>query len=176
MSVLSYESAFVLNSTYFHQVECSTLKFGQYICPDPDYDPIDPTTQQMRGCQEEYVARVFCTAAPGILCTETDSRIFLKAMPCSWTNGYSWETALLLSIFFGMFGLDRFYLGHYGIGFIKLCTFGFFFVGQLCDIILIATGVLRPADGSAYVMSYYGPGVTIVKCDNMTFRSPQPDW
>lgn len=31
-------------------VDCSTLRLGQYICPDPSINPIDPETQQYRGC------------------------------------------------------------------------------------------------------------------------------
>ena len=27
---------------------------------------------------------------------------------CNWTNGYHFDTALLLSVFLGMFGADRF--------------------------------------------------------------------
>lgn len=31
-------------------VDCSTLRLGQYICPDPSINPIDPVTQQFKGC------------------------------------------------------------------------------------------------------------------------------
>lgn len=31
-------------------VDCSTLRLGQYICPDPNFDQIDPNTQQFIGC------------------------------------------------------------------------------------------------------------------------------
>lgn len=31
-------------------VDCSTLRLGQYICPDPTIDQIDPDTQQFKGC------------------------------------------------------------------------------------------------------------------------------
>lgn len=37
--------------------DCSKLKVGQFICPDPTYDLIDPKTQQPRGCTKENLAR-----------------------------------------------------------------------------------------------------------------------
>lgn len=60
-----------------------------------------------------------------------------------------------------MFGADRFYLGYYAIGLLKFCTFGFMLIGQLLDIILIITQVLRPADGSYYIIDYFGPKMNI---------------
>lgn len=50
----------------------------------------------------------------------------------------NWVLALLLSIFFGSFGVDRFLLGHIGLGILKLITFGGFGVWWLIDVILIA--------------------------------------
>jgi len=83
---------------------------------------------------------------------------------------------LLLSIFLGMFGADRFYLGYPAIGLLKFCTLGFMFLGQLVDIILIATQVVGPADGSYYVIPYYGAGIEVVRSNNWTFRLQQQDW
>jgi len=42
-----------------YNVECSTLRMGQYICPDPDpsYNYIDPKTQQPYGCTKENKAK-----------------------------------------------------------------------------------------------------------------------
>ncbi|XP_061713684.1 TM2 domain-containing protein CG10795 [Cydia pomonella] len=163
-------------------VDCSTLRLGQYICPDPSIDQIDPDTQQFRGCSpgkdvpSEGEAEVFCRAADGIKCEGTSNSTFKRKMPCKWTNGYSLEIALLLSVFLGMFGLDRFYLGYPGIGLAKLCTLGFMFLGQLLDIILIAAQVVGPSDGSAYVIPYYGAGVTVIRSDNETYLLPQTDW
>lgn len=53
-----------------------------------------------------------------------------------WKN--KWIT-LLLCIFFGAFGVHRFYEGKMLTGFIYLFTFGVFGLGWLFDIILIAT-------------------------------------
>ncbi|RZC38691.1 solute carrier family 46 member 3-like [Asbolus verrucosus] len=117
-----------------------------------------------------------CIAVDGLKCKETSNGTFTREMPCKWTNGYSFETALLLSIFLGMFGVDRFYLGYPAIGLAKFCTLGFMFLGQLVDIVLIATQVVGPADGSAYVIPYYGPGVQVIRSDNWTYRLKQDDW
>lgn len=32
------------------KVDCSTLRLGQFICPHPEKDQIDPATQQFIGC------------------------------------------------------------------------------------------------------------------------------
>lgn len=43
------------------EVDCDTLRMGQYLCPDPDANYvqtlIDPKTQQLRGCTQENKAR-----------------------------------------------------------------------------------------------------------------------
>ena len=58
--------------------------------------------------------------------------------------------ALILSIFLGELGIDRFYLGYIGLGILKLITFGGFGIWYFIDIILIAPGKLKPKDGSEY--------------------------
>lgn len=156
-----------------YTTNCSSLLLGQYLCLDLN---IAPETQQPRGCTEKGRAKVVCQAAPGIICTETNNGTFEREIPCKYTNGYSYETALLLSVFLGMFGVDRIYLGYYAVGLAKFCTLGFLFLGQLIDIILIATQTVGPADGSHYVISYYGAGIEVIQMDNMTYRMPQADW
>lgn len=59
----------------------------------------------------------------------------------------SWLAALLLSIFLGEFGIDRFYLGKIGTGIIKLVTFGGFGIWWLIDIILIIAGAMHDKEG-----------------------------
>ena len=41
---------------------------------------------------------------------ETKSKSLFRYESCNWTNGYHFDTALLLSVFLGMFGADRFSL------------------------------------------------------------------
>ena len=56
-------------------------------------------------------------------------------------------TALLLSIFVGGLGVDRFYVGHIGLGVFKLLTFGGLGVWSLVDLILFATRSVKDANG-----------------------------
>ncbi|KAF2365270.1 TM2 domain [Trinorchestia longiramus] len=160
--------------TMEYKTDCSRLMPGQFLCLDLN---IDPVTQQPKNCHPElHYANITCQSAPGIICNETGNSTFTSTTPCCPTNGHNFETALLLSIFLGMFGLDRFYLGYPAIGLAKLSTLGFFFLGQLIDVVLIATQTIGPADGSHYVISYYGAAINVLSRDNDTFLMPQSDW
>lgn len=185
------------------EVDCDKLLVGQYICPDPNINFIDPNTQQPYGCTKDNVAKIWCMAADGLTCADTKNSSFLGEIQCQWTyvnfiwvphvylccnyvslvcailfcrNGYSFDVALLLSVFLGMFGIDRFYLGYPAIGLVKFCTVGGFMFFYILDVILIATQVVLPSDGSSYIIPYYGPGISVVRSDNYTYRRPQNDW
>jgi len=60
-------------------------------------------------------------------------------------------TALLLSIFLGEFGIDRFYLGKIGTGLLKLITAGGGGIWWIIDIILIASGSMKDKQGNELV-------------------------
>lgn len=51
----------------------------------------------------------------------------------------NWILTLILSIFFGQLGVDRFMMGQVGLGILKLITLGGCGVWWLIDVILIAT-------------------------------------
>ena len=62
-----------------------------------------------------------------------------------------WLTALLLSLFVGGLGIDRFYTGQIGLGILKLITFGGCGIWWFVDVVLIVTGSYRDSDGRPLV-------------------------
>jgi hypothetical protein len=55
--------------------------------------------------------------------------------------------ALLLCWFFGIFGIQRFYVGKIGSGILWLLTAGLFGVGALIDLLLIAADTFKDKEG-----------------------------
>ena len=53
---------------------------------------------------------------------------------------------------------------------------GFFFLGHLLDIILIGSQIVGPADGSNYVIDYFGTGLEIIQSNDETAKRRQQDW
>ncbi len=157
------------------ELDCAQeLLPGQFLCFPPE---IDDNSQQPKNCRGNIAKdAIKCEAVDGLKCSGSGNGTFFKDASCKETNGYNLETCLLLSVFLGMFGLDRFYLGYPALGLLKFATLGFFFIGHLLDVVLIASGVVGPADGSAFVVPYYGPAVEIVSRNNLTQIRPEIDW
>lgn len=59
--------------------------------------------------------------------------------------------ALVLAALLGVFGAHRFYVGKIGTGILMLLTFGGMGIWYLVDVILIASGSFRDADGRRVV-------------------------
>lgn len=158
-------------------LDCHDLLPGQYFCKDP---VIDLKTQQAVNCSKEtQLVKVPCYPVKGLYCNDQEHAGntvgFYIDLECKYTNGHEFSIAVLLSVFLGWLGIDRFYLGYPAIGLLKLCTFGFMFLGHLVDLLLIAIQVVGPSDGSAYVVDYYGAGLTRIQRDNETYVRP-PDY
>lgn len=136
---------------------CSSLQMGQFKCNRPE---IDDEKQTETNCTKAGRVLVACMPARGIICDERvwdgDTEAFHVYVPCRYVTSYHYKTAVLLSVFLGMFGFDRLYLGYMAIGLLKFCTFGFMLIGYLIDMILIITQTLKPIDGSNYIVDYYG--------------------
>ena len=92
--------------------------------------PVEPGPPQNPGAAPQYpVAPQYAAPAP------------VQLSPKSWL------ATLLLSIFLGEFGIDRFYLGKVGTGILKLITLGGFGIWWLIDIILTIAGAATDKQG-----------------------------
>ena len=65
--------------------------------------------------------------------------------------GYDWTTTLILAIFLGSLGVDRFYTGNMMLGIIKLITLGGCGIWTIIDIVTIATGSYKDGQGRPLV-------------------------
>ena len=73
-----------------------------------------------------------------------------RSMAGEWKDGYSRKSrtgALIICVFFGIFGIHYFYVGKIGMGILYFITFGLFGIGWLIDIIRIACGTFRDGRG-----------------------------
>lgn len=61
------------------------------------------------------------------------------------------SVALFFSIIAGLFGFDRFYIGHRSLGMLKLFTFGGIFFWYALDIILIILNVLKDSNNNPLI-------------------------
>ena len=77
-------------------------------------------------------------------------RSFSAQLYCRSSVGHSLMTATILSLFFGGFGADRCYLGYTCFGILKFFILGGLGIWSIIDLILIATGTLRPNGGYYY--------------------------
>jgi len=77
-----------------------------------------------------------------------------SGVPCVKYGNHRYLSTLLVSIFFGWTGADRFMLGYTSLGLAKLFTLGMVGTWWLVDLFLLTGGYMIPADGSMWEPFY----------------------
>ncbi|CAD5217359.1 unnamed protein product [Bursaphelenchus okinawaensis] len=130
---------------------CNELLIGQYQCDDAE---LDSSNYRFKNCQADGSLHVNCTVRQGLRCDELDYRTeqFVKVIQnaCQPENAKHHSTAMLLAVFGGWLGLDRFYLGYYTLGALKMVSFGLYGFMYVLDVMLISLELVGPGDGSDY--------------------------
>ncbi|KAM7538466.1 hypothetical protein Aperf_G00000067686 [Anoplocephala perfoliata] len=122
---------------YCHQLTDES----DFRCERPSGDCVQPGV-----ARSYYVAR--CSAQPSVVCL--GHRQFPRMRPCTHDSGKSYGTTVILSLFLGGLGADRFYLGMWREGLGKLFTFGGLGVWSVVDFVLVVVGYIRPSDDPSY--------------------------
>lgn len=85
---------------------------------------------------------------PGSLVHGVDGGGWFPAREIPWLfSDKSWLAAVVISVFLGVLGIDRLYLGHTGIGLAKLLTLGGLGIWALVDTVLIAMRKVSDSHG-----------------------------
>ena len=86
-----------------------------------------------------------------VVCVNCGVAVSTKGLSIAAGSGKDWLTTLLLCIFLGGLGVHRFYVGKSGTGVAMLFTLGGCGIWALIDLITIASGSFKDAEGHELV-------------------------
>ncbi|KAL0226200.1 hypothetical protein P9112_013524 [Eukaryota sp. TZLM1-RC] len=144
--------------------QCSSVDSYQYQCEPPH---LSNSTYQPINCQRGNFYLTNCTVFDAVHCD--GSRTFEVSFPCRYAHSKSYFRALGFSIFSGIFGGDRLYLGYPTLAVMKLVTFGGFVIGTFIDFILVVLQIVIPSDGTAYNNAPIYQRINRIRPSNMIF-------
>jgi TM2 domain-containing membrane protein YozV len=100
---------------------------------------------------EKGVDEMYCSSCGAVIkkAAEICPKCGVRQKEVYMGESSRWITLLLLSIFFGSLGVDRFYVGKIGTGVAKLITCGGAGIWWIIDIILIVTDNFTDCNGNA---------------------------
>jgi len=93
---------------------------------------------------------MFCQSCGGVIKKEAEicPKCGVRIKVQNTVTLSKWSTVLILSIFLGAFGADRFYVGKTGTGILKLITLGGCGIWSIIDMILIIAGKFKDKEGN----------------------------
>jgi TM2 domain-containing membrane protein YozV len=80
---------------------------------------------------------------------DSEGRLLQPPGPVNGSPSVNGNHVLLAGVLAGSFGIDRFLLGHTALGVVKLLTCGGLGIWQIVDLVLVATGNVRDAQGNS---------------------------
>lgn len=107
----------------------------------------------MNGITNKAADEMFCSSCGAVIkkaaeiCPKCGVRQREPERAAGAEASQRWLTLLLLSIFLGGLGVDRFYVGKIGTGIAKLITGGGCGIWWVIDIILIVNGSFTDSEG-----------------------------